>query len=57
MKNPASTQVAINQTIANRWSGRAFEAAKPVSKEQILSLCEAARWAAMLMLGKKPLIA
>ena len=45
MKNPASTQVAINQTIANRWSGRAFNAAKPVSKEQILSLCEAARWA------------
>ena len=45
MKNPASTQVAINQTIANRWSGRAFDAAKPVSREQILSLCEAARWA------------
>ena len=45
MKNPASTQVAINQTIANRWSGRAFDSAKPVSKEQILSLCEAARWA------------
>ena len=45
MKNPASTQVAINQTIANRWSGRAFDAAKPISKEQILSLCEAARWA------------
>ena len=45
MKNPASTQVAINQTIANRWSSRAFDAAKPVSKEQILSLCEAARWA------------
>ena len=45
MKNPATTQVAINQTIANRWSGRAFDAAKPVSKEQILSLCEAARWA------------
>ena len=45
MKNPASTQVAINETIANRWSGRAFDATKPVSKEQILSLCEAARWA------------
>ena len=45
MKNPASTQVAINQTIANRWSGRAFDAAKTISKEQILSLCEAARWA------------
>lgn len=45
MKKSATTQVAINETIANRWSGRAFDAAKPVSKEQILSLCEAARWA------------
>ena len=45
MKKSATTQVAINETISNRWSGRAFDAAKPVSKEQILSLCEAARWA------------
>ena len=45
MKKSATTQVAINETIANRWSGRAFDVAKPVSKEQILSLCEAARWA------------
>lgn len=45
MKNPAVTQVPINETIANRWSGRAFDATKAVSKEQIVSLCEAARWA------------
>jgi nitroreductase len=45
MKNPAVTQVTINETIANRWSGRAYDASKPVSKAQILSLCEAARWA------------
>lgn len=45
MKNPAITQVKINETIANRWSGRAYDATKPVSKAQILSLCEAARWA------------
>ena len=45
MKNPAATQAPINETIANRWSGRAFDATKAVSKEQILSLCEAARWA------------
>ncbi|PPD17531.1 MAG: nitroreductase [Methylotenera sp.] len=45
MKNPAVTQVKINETIANRWSGRAYDATKPVSKAQILSLCEAARWA------------
>lgn len=45
MKNPAVTQTPINETIANRWSGRAFDATKAVSKEQIVSLCEAARWA------------
>ncbi len=45
MKNPAVTQVSINETIANRWSGRAFDVSKPVSKAQLLSLCEAARWA------------
>jgi nitroreductase len=45
MKNPAVTQVPINEVIANRWSGRAFDATKAVTKEQILSLCEAARWA------------
>lgn len=45
MKNPAVTQVKINETIANRWSGRAYDATKPVSKAQIFSLCEAARWA------------
>lgn len=45
MKNPATTQAPINATIANRWSGRAYDASKAVSKEQIISLCEAARWA------------
>ena len=45
MKKPAITQVPINETIANRWSGRAYDATKPVSKAQLLSLCEAARWA------------
>ena len=45
MKKSATTQVAINETIANRWSGRAFDATKAVTKQQIVSLCEAARWA------------
>lgn len=45
MHNPAITQVAINDTIANRWSGRAYDAAQAVSHEQIISLLEAARWA------------
>ncbi|MDO9282706.1 MAG: nitroreductase family protein [Methylotenera sp.] len=45
MHNPAITQVPIDATIANRWSGRAYDAAKVVSHEQVLALLEAARWA------------
>lgn len=45
MHNPATTQVPINETLANRWSGRAYDASKPVSREQIIALLEAARWA------------
>jgi len=41
----ASTQVDVHDLIAKRWSCRAFDAAKPVSREQIVSLLEAARWA------------
>jgi nitroreductase len=42
---PATTQQPIHDIIANRWSGRAYDASKPVSKQQIISLLEAARWA------------
>lgn len=45
MQKPAVTQVSINETIANRWSGRAYDASKPVSRAQIIALLEAARWA------------
>ena len=45
MHKPAITQVPINDTLANRWSGRAYDATKPVSLEQIIALLEAARWA------------
>lgn len=45
MKKPAITQVSIDPVIADRWSGRAYDAAKPVSREQTLALLEAARWA------------
>lgn len=45
MQKPAITQVPINETIANRWSGRAYDVSKPVSSEQIIALLEAARWA------------
>lgn len=45
MHKPAITQVTINETIAKRWSGRAYDAAKSVRTEQITALLEAARWA------------
>ncbi len=45
MHKPAITQVAIDTTIAERWSGRAYDAAKSVSHQQVIALLEAARWA------------
>jgi len=45
MNNPAITQTPIDETLANRWSGRAYDASKIVSQTQIVSLLEAARWA------------
>jgi nitroreductase len=45
MLKPAITEVPINETLANRWSGRAYDATKSVSHEQIITLLEAARWA------------
>ena len=45
MQKPAITEVAISENIANRWSPRAFDATKVVTQQQIIALCEAARWA------------
>jgi nitroreductase len=45
MQKTAITQVPINDTIVNRWSQRAFDASKPISRAQIIALLEAARWA------------
>lgn len=45
MKKPAITHVPIADVIANRWSGRAYDASKPITQSQIISLLEAARWA------------
>lgn len=45
MHKPAVTQVPIDSTIANRWSGRAYDAAKTVLRNDIIALLEAARWA------------
>jgi nitroreductase len=42
---PAHTQTPIHELIARRWSGRAFDAAKPVTRTQLTALLEAARWA------------
>jgi nitroreductase len=45
MHKPAVTQVSINETIANRWSGRAYDSIQAVTHAQIIALLEAARWA------------
>lgn len=41
----AKTAVEIHNIIATRWSARAYDKNKQVTREQILSLCEAGRWA------------
>ena len=45
MKKPAITQVPIDSTLAERWSGRAYDPDKVVSRDQVIALLEAARWA------------
>lgn len=45
MDKPAMTQVPIHELLARRWSPRAFDPARNLSREQITALCEAARWA------------
>lgn len=45
MKKPAVTRVPIDNTIASRWSGRAFDPDKTISEQDVLALLEAARWA------------
>lgn len=41
----ATTAVPIHDIITKRWSCRAFDASRPVSRVQIVALMEAARWA------------
>jgi nitroreductase len=43
---PATTRVKIHELIQTRWSPRAFDPDKPVSRDDLLALLEAARWAA-----------
>jgi len=39
------TKATIHELIASRWSGRAYDSSRPVEREQLISLLEAARWA------------
>ena len=45
MDRKAQTRVPIDDLLASRWSPRAFDANRPVSREQLAALLEAARWA------------
>lgn len=45
MDKPAQTSIEINELSTKRWSPRSFDGNRQVSREQILALCEAARWA------------
>jgi nitroreductase len=45
LNKPAQTLHPTHDLLANRWSPRAFDASKKISREMIISLIEAARWA------------
>ena len=45
LNKPAVTGSPIHDLLATRWSPRAFDVTKSVSREQVLALVEAARWA------------
>ena len=45
LEKKAVTRVAIADLLARRWSPRAFDAARPVTRDQLIALLEAARWA------------
>jgi len=45
LEKRAVTSAAIEEMLARRWSTRAFDATRPVTREQQLALLEAARWA------------
>lgn len=44
-RKQANTRVPIHDVLAARWSPRAFDASRPVSRAQLLALIESARWA------------
>ncbi len=45
LEKPAATQLPIAELIARRWSPRAIDPNRPVHRDQLLALLEAARWA------------
>lgn len=45
LEKPALTDVPIHELMAKRWSPRAFDPARPVPRELLRILLEAARWA------------
>jgi len=45
MKNPAITDIDIHPLISQRWSPRAIDNTKQVSRKDIIKICEAGRWA------------
>jgi len=45
LRKPAQTSRPIHDLLARRWRTRAFDAAKPVTREQLTTLLEAGRWA------------
>jgi nitroreductase len=44
-KKKIDTQEKIDDLLAKRWSGRAYDVNRPVAHQHIISLLEAARWA------------
>jgi nitroreductase len=46
LKKPAETLRDVHPLIRDRWSPRAFDASKPVSTDDLISVLEAARWTA-----------
>ncbi len=46
LQKPAQSARDLHPLIRDRWSPRAFDASKPVSQDTLISVLEAARWAA-----------
>lgn len=53
IEKKAPTQVPVNDLIARRWSGRAYDAGRSVEPEKLLACIEAARWA-LSCYGEQP---